>query len=232
MVVGVADASAKDPLASRPEELRAWGLHLSFGALYTKHAGSMKGSLSTKQLVPACALETPDDDPEAGHFVDGVTDFEVEVDLHRRRLAFGLAGTPLVDAPVKISGAVRPWVYLWNEMDSVQLLSRYQPREGSGGSAGTGRLARTLIKRDTPTASAPVPLRARLAEREPPLGPPLSPAAYVRVPTHFDRGAYVPPYMQIDRTPAEARASARKTAREVTTVLKSARHAVALAAQE
>ena len=81
LVIGVADANSS---GVAPEEVKGWGLHLSHGALYTKRSGTRKGSLSTKQLVPACALETPDEDPEAGRFVDHVTTFEIEVDMHRR----------------------------------------------------------------------------------------------------------------------------------------------------
>ena len=228
MVIGVADASGKDPLACSAQDVRGWGLHLSHGALYTKHRGTMKGSLSTKQIVPSCAPETPEEDPETGRFVDNVIDIEVEVDMHRRRLSFGLPGTPLVEAPVKLSSAVRPWAYLWNEMDSVQLVSRHQPREGSGGAAAAGRIARTIVQRPAANATAPVPLRSRSDNML--AGPSSARPPLVRVPSHFERGDYLPPYAALDRSPAEAREISRKTAQEVTSVLRSARHAVGLAA--
>ena len=57
------------------------------------------------------APETPDDDPDTGMFVENIIDVEVEVDMYRRRLAFGLPGGPLVEAPVKLPASVRPWAW-------------------------------------------------------------------------------------------------------------------------
>lgn len=61
MVVGVADATNLG--LQPPLDIRAWGLHLTHGCLYTKKGGTTKGVLSTKQLVPPCSPETPEDDP-------------------------------------------------------------------------------------------------------------------------------------------------------------------------
>ena len=226
LVVGVADASesAKGMPAS---DVRAWGLHLSHGALYTKKAGSEKGTLSTKQLVPAMAPLTPEEDPDAG-FVENVFDVEVEVNMDRRKLAFGLPGGPLVEAPAKLTSAVRPWAYLWNEADSVMLGSRPPPREGSTGC----RKVRTLIQREEPTTAAPKPLRARkTATLSPPdgytvTGAPSPPAKLVRAASHAAVNDYLPPYAYTEYT--EQRKTARQSARAARKALHSARRAVAL----
>lgn len=220
LVIGVADANSS---GVAPEEVKGWGLHLSHGALYTKRSGTRKGSLSTKQLVPAMAPELPEEDPEAT-FVENIFDIEVQVDMDRRRIAFGLPGGPLVEAPTKLStSAVRPWAYLWNDVDSVMLDSRPPPREGMRGA----RIVNTLLVRPPPTAKPPMPLRSR---SDAALLQPVPPSTLVRIPSHAERGDYLPPHTYLDRSPADARASARKSAREATLLLRSARHAVALAA--
>lgn len=214
LVVGVADASVVDkfgqPVSQSVEELKAWGLHLTHGALYTKKPGTTKGVLSSKQLVPSQGPETPEEDPDnAGvAFIEQIIDIEVEVDMDRRRIAFGLPGGPLVEAPVKLTSCVRPWAYLWNSSDSVMIGSRPIPSRNA-------KQARSLLERAPATAAAPVPLRARssrdlyasvpggggfdVTARD---GTPL----LLRLPSHAERGDYLPSYAYNDRSFYEARA--------------------------
>ena len=50
---------------------------------------------------------------------------EVEVDMRRRRIAFGPLGGPLVEAPgARLPSRVRPWAYLWTSDDAVMLDAR------------------------------------------------------------------------------------------------------------
>ena len=53
----------------------------------------------------------------------------------------------------------------------------------------------------------------------------------IRVPTHAERGDYLPPYAKIDQSPADARRTAQQAAREAWSALRSGRHAVALKQQ-
>ena len=144
MVVGVSDASEPEVAAA---EAKAWGVHLTHGALYVKKKHSDKGTLGTQQLVPGIgadrkAIEGLTGDPELDEtalaearevLADEKSDsiqrwqaatllriasydeskpplvVEVQVDMTRRKIAFGLPGQPLVEAPVTISTAVRPW---------------------------------------------------------------------------------------------------------------------------
>ena len=200
LVVGVMDATSgvRKPV----EELRAWGLHLTHGALYTKKAGSLKGVLSSKQLVPSQAPETPEEDPDnlGTAYVEQVIDIEVEVDMDRRRIAFGLPGGPLVEAPCKLSACVRPWAYLWHSGDSVMLDSRPPPSRNA-------RQARSLLERQPPNAAPPVPLRSRSSSSDllkasaGAIGPPVE-----RIASHAQRGDYLPSYAYTDRSFYEARA--------------------------
>ena len=144
LVVGVADATDRYP--PHPNEPIAWGLHLSHGALYTKRSSSEKGVLSTKQLVPQVVHNPGANDDGEGANADAasdlgsqITEVEVEVDMDKRRIAFGLSGAPMVKAPVKLSGCVRPWAFMWEQGDAVMLDSR--PIQGR--SSMVGPLPRT-----------------------------------------------------------------------------------------
>jgi hypothetical protein len=54
MVVGVSDASEPEVTAA---EAKAWGVHLTHGALYVKKKHSDKGTLGTQQLVPGIGAD-------------------------------------------------------------------------------------------------------------------------------------------------------------------------------
>jgi len=210
--VGVCDATDESP-----REARAWGLHLTHGALFTKKRGSTKGELGTQQLVPGLAV-----DRKAG-LIDGLTGdpladadavaearatlanpsspaaereaarawlkavheaadhlagrsevvVEVVVDMGGRRVAFGLPGMPLVEAPVQLPAAVRPWAYFWSVGDTVMLEARQlrqHNKERIGGPRSKERIggpsrskAAGGTSQSTRDSSAPPlpPLRAR-----------------------------------------------------------------------
>ena len=225
LVVGVADATNRLMPAA---DCRAWGLHLSHGALYTKRQQSNKGVLSTKQLVPSLAPESPDEDPEAmaayGNFLENVMDIEVEVDMDRRRIAFGLPGGPLVQAPVKLPAKVRPWAYLWNDTDSVMLDNRFQGSRNA-------RQARTLVERANPSAKPPAPLRSRSDVRTHfAAGPDIPQRLGPRVPSHAELGDYLPPYAYTDRTAEDHRAAVMSARpRSPGIGIRSARQAIGMA---
>ena len=189
LVVGVADATDRYPTS--PLEPLAWGLHLSHGCLYTKRAGSEKGLLSTKQLTNQVSTKTakelnPVAEEEEGVPSDGpkVMEVEVEVDMDRRRIAFGLSGGPMVRAPVKLSGCVRPWCFMWEEGDAVMLDAR--PVQGRSSMIAT----RSWIQPDSATKVAPVPLRASA----PVMREDLPPAAGKKIASHAVTGDYLPAY--------------------------------------
>ena len=196
VVVGVADASNR--YGDDGKAPMAWGLHLTHGALYTKRANSDKGVLSTKQLVPQIIPDEEEDGlDENGLVPPRVVDIEVEVDMDRRKVAFGLPGLPLVQAPVKLSGIVRPWVYVWEEGDSIALSSRPIPqRSHAVHSSRTWRSA-------NPRTAVATPLRERGRGGSSGGGltaPPGSPFAALvgtmsaRTPSHAETGDYLPPY--------------------------------------
>ena len=223
VVVGVCDATDESPL-----EARAWGLHLTHGALFTKKRGSNKGELGTQQLVPGLAV-----DRKAG-LIDGLTGdpladadavaearatlaspsspaaereaarawlkavheaadhlagrievvVEVVVDMGRRRVAFGLPGMPLVEAPVQLPAAVRPWAYFWSVGDTVMLEARQlrqHNKERIGGPRSKERIggpsrskaAGGGASQSTRDSSAPPlpPLRARAPDGSVPIYP-------------------------------------------------------------
>lgn len=101
-----------------PREGGAWGLNLSHGALYTKSKGSVKGGLGSQQLVPPLLQQERDkrrkkaartggpppppvsEMPGGGANGEPLGRFivEVEVDMRRRQIAFGLNDGPLVQA--------------------------------------------------------------------------------------------------------------------------------------
>ena len=130
MVVGVCDASSEgDATAPPPSDARAWGLHLTHGALYCKKQGRAKGTLSIKQLVDIQSDERDDEDFNGlGGSRMGIQ-IEIEVDMDRQRIAFCKPGERPVEAPVTLSTCVRPWALLWNSGVAVQIDSRLQ---GSG----------------------------------------------------------------------------------------------------
>ena len=104
LVLGVCDASKPKQPA---DAAWAWGVHLTTGALYTKTGKNSLGTLSTKQLLS----EVLEVDADGGEPVGTVLDIEVEVDMERRRLAFGVADRPMVEAPVVLTwvlSAARP----------------------------------------------------------------------------------------------------------------------------
>lgn len=146
MVVGVCDAS--DPTATDPHNARAWGLHLTHGALYTKKQMSSKGVLSTKQLV---STESRVDESPAADAAE--IEIEIEVDMQRRKIAFGKPGGRLIEAPVTLSSSVRPWAYLWNAGDAVMIDARPQGMRAS-------RMGQS-VKLGPKPITAPLPLRAQ-----------------------------------------------------------------------
>ena len=171
MVVGVCDAT--DPAVSGPNDARAWGLHLTHGALFTKRQLSSKGVLSTRQLVHldayagvvagggggAAAREVAQQDGGAAA-ESPMVEIEIEVDMDRRKIAFGLPGTTLIEAPVTLSKSVRPWAYLWNAGDAVMIDSRTQGMRSARmrtGHYGTAAGAAPKLN----GGGAPLPLRAR-----------------------------------------------------------------------
>jgi len=195
LVVGVADATDRYP--PHPNEPIAWGLHLSHGALYTKRSSSEKGVLSTKQLVPQVVHNPGANDDGEGANADAasdlgsqITEVEVEVDMDKRRIAFGLSGAPMVKAPVKLSGCVRPWAFMWEQGDAVMLDSR--PIQGRS-SMVTNR-----VWHQSPTKKAPVPLRERALPSRDDLPPP-SPN---KQPTHAATGEYLPAYAYLGAGPS------------------------------
>ena len=200
LVVGVADATDRFP--SDPMQPLAWGLHLSHGALYTKRANSDKGMLSTKQLVPQVVHNPVTGEAEGGESArveEGatggpdalpLTEVEVEVDMDRRRIAFGLRGGALVKAPVKLSGCVRPWCFMWQEGDAVMLDSR--PVQGRSSMVTNRRWTSQAS-----TARAPVPLRQRAT----PARTDLTPSPPSKLPSHAASGDYLPPYAYLPGPP-------------------------------
>ena len=140
MVVGVCDAS--DPSATTSFDVLAWGLHLTHGSLYTKGKKSTKGVLSHKHLMN---VSMDPDEEQAGNKVSALDAdleqideqdtnddqhlvVEIEVDMNRKKLLFGRRGTELVEAPVTLTSAVKPWAYLWNAGDAVMIDKRNQNR--------------------------------------------------------------------------------------------------------
>ena len=90
---------------------------------------------------------------------------EVEVDMHRRSLAFGVPGGPLVRAPnAQLTGCVRPWAYLWNSSDSVSLEARSVTRDQAQ-MVSHSSLREVVNVRETrhyaARSSPPLPLRSR-----------------------------------------------------------------------
>jgi len=177
MVVGVADAT--DRFTDPSSDPTGWGLHLTHGALYTKRANSEKGVLSTKQLCPQMvSVDEPIEDEE-GLTEHKCYEVEVEVDMDRRRIAFGQPGEQLVEAPVKLSSTVRPWVYMWEEGDAVMLDSRPVPQRA--------HMTR-YRKRMAADAKPPTPLR----QKSSPVLPRVP--ATARQPSHAETGDYLPSY--------------------------------------
>lgn len=154
MVVGVCDAETK---GITPSDARAWGLHLTHGALYSKKQGGAKGVLSIKQLVDIQTDEQDEEDFDGLSGSEMGIEIEIEVDMDRRRIAFGKPGQPPVEAPVTLSTCVRPWALLWNSGVSVQIDARLQ---GSGVARmqknGPGHRSGANVKKP-----APLPLRAQ-----------------------------------------------------------------------
>ena len=211
MVVGVSDASEPEVTAA---EAKAWGVHLTHGALYVKKKHSDKGTLGTQQLVPGIgadrkAIEGLTGDHELDEtalaearevLADEKSDsiqrwqaatllriasydeskpplvVEVQVDMARRKIAFGLPGQPLVEAPVTISTAVRPWAFFWSDTDSVMLEAR-KPGRTKGRVLPAG--AKPAAGQPSPTHRSPMksllpplpPLRARAPDGSVPYYP-------------------------------------------------------------
>lgn len=67
--------------------------------------------------------------------MDMVIDIEVEVDMNRRKIAFGLPDGPLVEAPCKLPAVVCPWAYCWNEVRSSHANQPTHTQSESAGSA-------------------------------------------------------------------------------------------------
>lgn len=176
LVVGVCDASRVGP----PEDAMAWGLHLAHGAVYTKLPNSHRGLLSTQQLLRG-VLEVDD---EEGEPRANVVDIECEVDMERRRIAFGKVGQPLVEAGVVLPRACRPWAYFWNDTDAVALLSRRQRPSAQ-------MMALQATGGRTAGEPSPTPLRARYTAPRA-LGV-LSPRRSLSPPV--DESSYLPSYL-------------------------------------
>jgi len=108
-----------------------------------------------------------------------VIEVEVEVDMDRRRIAFGSQGGQLMEAPVKLSGSVRPWAYLWEEGDAIMLASRPVPNRP--------HMTRHRKFRTAANTAAPSPLRSRAV-------PTLAKMPSVKTPSHAETGDYLPTY--------------------------------------
>ena len=86
---------------------------------------------------------------------------EVQVDMDRRKISYGTADRPLVEAPVTLSHAVRPWCTFWSDQDTCTLLPRpFYER----------RVQKRLEHRERIAAMLP-PLRARAADGSVPVYP-------------------------------------------------------------
>ena len=128
MVVGVCDAA--EAQATSPSQARAWGLHLTHGALYSKKQGSAaKGHLSMKQLVNLRTSEGDEENDDGTGEAEIGIEIEIEVDMDRRKIAFCKPGEHFIEAPVTLSASVRPWALLWNKGVAVLIDARAQ---GSG----------------------------------------------------------------------------------------------------
>ena len=118
VVVGVTTRAHSE---KEREAAAKWGLHLTHGCLFTK-LGEQEGTLSNVSIAPSLA-ELP-----AGRPIQVV----VEVDVPRRRLAFGVDGGPVKQADVELPDGFgtqfRPWAFLWGANDKVALLPREQHR--------------------------------------------------------------------------------------------------------
>ena len=118
VVVGVTTRAHSE---KERESAAKWGLHLTHGCLFTK-LGEQEGTLSNVSIAPSLA-ELP-----AGRPIQVV----VEVDVPRRRLAFGVDGGPVKQADVELPDGFgtqfRPWAFLWGANDKVALLPREQHR--------------------------------------------------------------------------------------------------------
>ena len=114
-----------------------------------------------------------------------------------------IAGGPLVEAPVKLPQAVRPWAYLWNDVDSVMLDSRSLPSRNA-------KKIQHFNSRQPAATPAPVPLRSRGSERDLTArllanGTPRLQAeaagrrhrlnTHLSIPSHAERGDYLPPFV-------------------------------------
>ena len=71
----------------------------------------------------------------------------VHVDMDEGTLAYSVDGEPVVDAGVRLPGAVRPWAQVWYKGESVSLLpstasralpSVRKPEEGAGEGGAAG----------------------------------------------------------------------------------------------
>ena len=81
------------------------------------------------------------------------------------RIAFGLSGGALVEAPAVLSTCVRPWAYLWNDFDCVALDRRKQAGESKMQPKQAGGNVASFYIRNVPT---PLPLRSRPTGYTPP----------------------------------------------------------------
>jgi len=165
VVVGVSDASKP---GQPPDESWGWGLHMTHGALYTKTGKGDRGTLSTKQLVGDILAISEDGEP-----LLNIVDIEVEVNMGTRRIAFALADGPLIQAPVVLTAAVRPWAYFWSDSDAVAFVGLPQRKVSKMSAQSPSSRGRTPLK-----SPAPLPLRmtsARSPSRSPTRSsPPLS----------------------------------------------------------
>lgn len=188
LVVGLCDATDD---SATPSEAAAWGIHLTHGALYSKGRQALKGELSTQQLVPGLDADrtssshekdTVDKEHTAAATLRSamITTVEVQVDMGRRKVAFGLPGELLIEAPVELSSAVRPWCFLWSGEDCVMLEPRPQrlhvpervgKRKGKRPVAGTPRGQRGEERPARSTAPPLPPLRSRLSDGSVPIYP-------------------------------------------------------------
>mmetsp|Transcript_54327 Transcript_54327/g.90143 ORF Transcript_54327/g.90143 Transcript_54327/m.90143 type:complete len:218 (-) Transcript_54327:57-710(-) len=109
MVLGVTDAAA--PLTDRSGG-RAWGINPSTCRLSTTNNCYQRGSLGMQLMEGLNGLK---------HCCDGAV-IEIEVEMAARRtLRFSVNGGPMVDACVQLPLAVRPWILMTWEEDTVSL---------------------------------------------------------------------------------------------------------------
>ena len=122
LVLGVSDASDTPAEGHSANMSRAWGLHLSNGAVLSVQPGST-ATLSNETLLRNVVTVDGGGEPSSA-----VTVLEVMVDMDRRRLGFGVTGGAMIEVPdLQLPHRVRPWALFWQAGDAVMLEARRRP---------------------------------------------------------------------------------------------------------